>query len=185
MASPATQFFVGWIIVRGFIRQLDNNLERWLMLGFYAYIVAVVFIEVIRRFVLEYSSVWGEETARYAFVYLVWIGAAAAIKERSHIRIDVIFHLVPRKFIPYLYLFGEIVTLLFAFIAIYYSAESVLSSIKFQSLTSGLRINQAWFTVAVPFGFLLIIVRLLQAIVRDISDIRNGRAPYTGRAMFG
>lgn len=154
------------------------------MLGFYAFIVAVIFIEVIRRFVLNYSSIWGEETARFAFVYLVWIGAAAAIKERSHIRIDVIFHLIPRPAIPYLYLFGEIATLMFAIIALYFSFESVLSSIRFDSLTSGLRINQAWFTAAVPFGFSLIIIRLVQSIWRDVTNIRSGRETYTGKGMF-
>jgi len=170
--------------LRGFLKKLDDDFERWFMLFFYYYIVAVVFIEVIRRFVLNYSSVWGEETARYAFVYLVWIGAAAAIKERSHIRIDVIFHLVPKNFVRYFYIFGELVTLFFACIAIYYSTESVLSSIRFDSLTSGLRINQAWFTVAVPIGFALIIIRLLQRIYYDIADIRAGKDVYTGKKMF-
>ena len=166
------------------VKKLDAGFEEWLMLGFYAFIVAVIFIEVIRRFVLDYSSIWGEETARFAFVYLVWTGASAAVKDRSHIRIDVIFHLAPRKAIPYLYLFGEFATLLFAFIALCYSFDSVAASIKFESLTSGLRINQAWFTTAVPFGFALIIVRLIQSMWRDIVNIRSGNATYTGTGMF-
>ena len=91
------------------IKILDENFERWLMFGFYTHVVAIVFIEVLRRFVFSYSSMWGEETARYAFIYLVWLGAAAAIKDRSHIRIDIIFELVSEKFKPYLYIFGEFI----------------------------------------------------------------------------
>lgn len=170
--------------LRNLMKTLDDGIEQWLMLGFYSYIVAVVIIEVIRRFILEYSSIWGEETARFAFVYLVWIGAAAAIKERSHIRIDVLFQLVPKSVKQYFYIFGEFVTLLFACLAIYYSTESVLISIRFDSLTSGLRINQAWFTAAVPIGFTLIIIRLLQRIFHDISDVKAGRDVYTGESMF-
>ncbi len=64
--------------MRNLLRRIDGDGERWLLLWLYGYIVMVIFIEVFRRFVLSYSSVWGEETARYAFVYLVWIGAAAA-----------------------------------------------------------------------------------------------------------
>lgn len=154
------------------------------MLGFYSFIVAVVFIEVIRRFVLNYSSVWGEEAARYAFVYLVWVGAAAAIKQRSHIRIDIIFHMIPSRAKSYLYLFGEIITLAFALLAFYYSLESVLASIEFQSLTSGLRISEAWFTAAVPFGFTLIIIRVIQRLWSDFINIREGREPYTGATIF-
>jgi len=33
-------------------------------------IVVTIAMEVIRRFVLSYSSIWGEEIARYAFIYL-------------------------------------------------------------------------------------------------------------------
>ena len=46
------------------IARIDKDGERWLMLGFYALIVAVIAVEVFRRFVLSYSSVWGEEVAR-------------------------------------------------------------------------------------------------------------------------
>ncbi|NVK30526.1 MAG: TRAP transporter small permease [Gammaproteobacteria bacterium] len=163
---------------------LNKNLERWLMLGFYLYIVVVVFVEVIRRFVFNYSSIWGEETARYAFVYLVWIGAAAAVTDRAHIRIDVVFSMVPQKAKNWLYVFGDVLMLTFACIAFYYSAESLMSSLKFGSSTFGLRINTAWFTAAVPLGFLLIAIRLIQSIRRDISDIRAGKPVFTGKAMF-
>ena len=73
-----------------FFKKLDANGERWLLLPLYALIVITIFVEVFRRFVLSYSSIWAEEIARYAFIYVSWIGASAAIKNRAHIRIDVI-----------------------------------------------------------------------------------------------
>ncbi len=69
---------------------LNRNAERWALLAFYVMLVATMFIEVLRRELLSYSSIWGEEIVRYSFIYLAWIGAAAAVKERGHIRIDVI-----------------------------------------------------------------------------------------------
>ena len=60
-------------------------------------IVVTIAMEVIRRFVLSYSSIWGEEIARYAFIYLAWIGAAAAVKDRAHIRIDVLMHYLSNR----------------------------------------------------------------------------------------
>ena len=78
----------------GFWKKLDDNAERWLLLVFYALIVATIVVEVVRRFALSYSSIWGEEIARYAFIYLAWVGASAAVKDRAHIRIDVIIHML-------------------------------------------------------------------------------------------
>ena len=163
---------------------LDRNLERRLLLFLYVYIVAVVFIEVARRFVFSYSSVWGEETARYAFVYLVWIGAAAAARERAHIRIDVVPQMLPPRGRAVLSLFGDAAAFAFGLFALYHSAESVWSSVRFDSLTSGLRINIAWFTFAVPFGFFLILIRLAQSAREDVADLLAGRPPRKRRALF-
>jgi C4-dicarboxylate transporter DctQ subunit len=82
----------------GHLQGIDKNAERWLLLVFYVMLVGTMFIEVVRREVFSYSSIWGEEIVRYSFIYLAWIGAAAAVKERGHIRIDVLMHYVgPRR----------------------------------------------------------------------------------------
>ncbi|MFQ5772998.1 MAG: TRAP transporter small permease [Kiloniellaceae bacterium] len=170
--------------MRDFLRRLDENAERWLLLVLYSFIVYVIFIEVVRRFVLLYSSVWGEETARYAFIYLVWIGAAAAVRERAHIRIDVLLHYLPPRGIAVVYLFSDLLTGVLAGLAIYWSLDPVLVSIKFGNVTDGLRIVRAWFLVAVPIGFSVLMVRLVQSVCRDLADLRAGRAVFTGRKLF-
>ena len=57
---------------KSFLKELDKNAERWLLLLFYVLIVMTIGVEVVRRFVLSYSSTWGEEVARYSFIYLAW-----------------------------------------------------------------------------------------------------------------
>ena len=167
-----------------FLRLLDENFERWLMFALYSHIVAIVFVEVIRRFVFSYSSIWAEETARYAFIYLVWLGASAAIRDRSHIRIDIIFQFLSEKKKAYFYIVGEVITFVFAALAIYYSAEGVLLTMKFETLTSGLRVSQAWFTFAVPFGLSLLMVRIVQRVYLDVKNIKNNLPVYSGDKMF-
>ena len=51
-------------------------------------------------------------------------------------------------------------------------------------MTEGLRVTRAWFLVAVPFGFTLVVVRTLQSMARDIGDLRSGRPPYRGERLF-
>ncbi len=167
-----------------FLRRFDANGERWLLLGFYMYIVLVIAIEVVRRFGLAYSSTWGEETARFAFIYLVWIGAASAVRERAHIRIDVISDLLPPRGTALIYMFADLLTLILACGTLYWTISPVVTSITFHSVTEGLRITRAWFVVAVPFGFSLVILRTVQSMVRDISDFRSGQSPYRGKRLF-
>ena len=163
---------------------LNRNAERWALLVFYVMLVMTMFIEVVRRELLSYSSIWGEEVVRYSFIYLAWIGAAAAVKERGHIRIDVLMHYVPPRAKALLYIFGDTVMFAVAIVAFYWSLETVLVSEKFGSVTHGLRISQVWFLAAVPIGFALMMLRLIQSFLRDISDLRDGRPVFEGEQLF-
>lgn len=166
------------------LRILDQNAERWLLLVFYTMLVVTMFIEVLRREVLSYSSIWGEEIVRYSFIYLAWIGAAAAVRQRGHIRIDVLMQYVGPRVKAVLYIFGDLVMFAVAVVAFYWSLETVLVSAKFGSVTHGLRISQVWFLTAVPLGFALVILRLVQSLIRDLTDFRHGRPVYEGDKLF-
>ena len=165
-------------------KALDKNAERWALLVFYVMLVVTMFVEVLRRELMAYSSIWGEEIVRYSFIYLAWIGAAAAVRERGHIRIDVILEYVGPRIKALLYIFGDIVMFAVALVALYWSFETVLVSAKFGSVTHGLRVSQVWFLSAVPIGFALLIFRLIQSFLRDLHDLRHGRPVFEGEKLF-
>jgi len=147
-------------------------------------LVATMAVEVIRREVFAYSSIWGEEIVRYAFIYLAWIGASAAVHERGHIRIDVIFNYVPTRVKALLYILGDVVMFVIAVLALYWSFQTVAVSWKFGSVSHGLRVSMVWFLMAVPIGFALMIFRLVQSFLRDLADFRAGRPVYEGERLF-
>ena len=163
---------------------IDRNAERWALLVFYTVLVAAMAIEVIRREVFAYSSVWGEELVRYSFIYLVWIGAASAVKERAHIRIDVLFHYSSERVKALLYILGDLVMFAVAILALYWSFKTVGVSWKFGSVSQGLRISMVWFLMAVPVGFALMIFRLVQSMIRDVHALVDGRPVYEGERLF-
>jgi C4-dicarboxylate transporter, DctQ subunit len=167
-----------------FLKHLDRNAERWALLAFYVMLVLTMSVEVLRREVFAYSSIWGEEIVRYSFIYLVWIGAAAAVKERAHIRIDVIMHYLGPRPKALLYIFGDLVMLAVAIGALIWSFETVEVSWKFGSVSHGLRVSMVWFFMAVPVGFGLMIVRLVQSLMRDLRCLRDGTPVYEGDTLF-
>jgi TRAP-type C4-dicarboxylate transport system permease small subunit len=167
-----------------FLRQLDRNAERWALLALYVMLVITMAVEVLRREIFAYSSIWGEEIVRYAFIYLAWIGAAAAVKERAHIRIDVLMHYLGPRPKALLYIFGDLVMLGVALVALYWSIETVHVSAKFGSVSHGLRVSMVWFLMAVPAGFGLMTYRLIQSLLRDIRSLRDGTPVYEGDKLF-
>lgn len=166
------------------LKSVDKNAERWLLLVFYVMLVITMAIEVLRRELFSYSSIWGEEIVRFSFIYLAWIGAAAAVKERAHIRIDVIMHYVSPRVKAALYIFGDLVMFGVAIIALYWSLETVHVSWKFGSVTDGLRVSKVWFLMSVPLGFALMMWRLTQSLMRDLKSLRDGTPVYEGDTLF-
>lgn len=163
---------------------LDRNGERWLLLVFYSAIVLIVITEVARRFLLDYSSNWGGEAARYLFIYLAWVGASAAVRERSHIRIGAVMHWLPPRGRALVFLFGDVATFVLALIALYWSFSPILTSYHFGSVTEALQVSRVWFLAAVPLGFGMMCFRLMQSMIRDFLDLRVGREPFEGSKLF-
>ena len=166
------------------LQRIDRDLEKWALLWFYGMLVVTMAIEVIRREVFSYSSIWGEEIVRYAFIYLVWIGAASAVRERAHIRIDVLFEFCSPRVKAFLYLFADLVMVVVSVFALYLSMESLMISLKFGSVSHGLRLPMSLFLAAVPIGFTLLLYRLAQSISRDVSNFINGKQAYEGGRLF-
>ena len=166
------------------LKLVENNLERWALLVLYTLLVVTMAVEVIRRELFAYSSIWGEEIVRYSFIYLAWIGASAAVRDRAHIRIDVLYHYVNRRIKSLLYILGDLVMMVVAMFAFYWSFEVVGVAWKFESVSHGLRLPMVWFLMAVPVGFGLMMLRLLQSLYRDIVDFRGGKRVYEGEKMF-
>ena len=162
----------------------DQNIEAWALLVFYTLLVVTMAIEVLRRELFAYSSVWGEEIVRYSFIYLAWIGASAAVRDSAHIRIDVIFNFISDRLKALLYMFGDLVMLGVAVVALIWSLDSLWVSMKFGSVTHGLRVPLWLFLFAVPLGFSLMLYRLVQSIRFDIAAFRKGEAPFEGGQLF-
>jgi C4-dicarboxylate transporter DctQ subunit len=82
------------------------------------------------------------------------------------------------------FLFSELATLVFACFALYWSLETLGTMLRFDALSPALRLPQAWFAAAVPLGFAMMVVRVVQSALRDWRNLVNRRDPYTGTLLF-
>ncbi|MFB6096210.1 MAG: TRAP transporter small permease [Haloferacaceae archaeon] len=171
-------------VVRRGAHALNENAERYLVYVAYTYLMFVVVAEVLRRFLLDFSSLWGNATAQYMFIYLTYVGMSWAAKKRTHIRIDVVYSYVSDRVEDYLYLFSDAMMLLFAVVAIRFTVPIIQTSIRYNSQTQALRLNRAFFQFAVLLGFGMFAIRVLQRTYDDVADIRAGRRVFKGEAIF-
>ncbi len=74
-----------------------QRLLEWTAGLLLAVMVIVTFLQVVGRYTGIFFVPWTEEVARLLFLWVVWIGAAAAVFRGGHIRFDfVVGRIVPR-----------------------------------------------------------------------------------------
>lgn len=72
-----------------------DRLLRGLLALLLGVLTASVFLQVLARFVLRYPLPWTEEITRLAFVYAIFVGALLAVRDRTHISVDVVVDALP------------------------------------------------------------------------------------------
>lgn len=60
-----------------------------------AYMVGAVLMQVFGRYVFNYSITAAVETATFAQIWMVLLGAGYAMRQRMHVNIDVVIQLLP------------------------------------------------------------------------------------------
>ena len=59
-----------------------------LLVIFSMIMVGATFLQVIFRYFFNHPLFWSEELSRYCFVWIVFVGAAIAVKHGAHIGVD-------------------------------------------------------------------------------------------------
>src|SRR5690242_9838007 len=67
---------------------IGEYVEEVLVVGLLAFLVCAVSVEVFRRYILNNSGPYSEEIARFAMIWMVYLGVPYAIKQRRHIICD-------------------------------------------------------------------------------------------------
>ena len=73
-----------------------NKAAEYLVALLLAMMSVVVFVQVIGRWT-RLSLPWSEEFARYAMIYMVYIGTSVGVKYGNHIAVEFIVNLLPKK----------------------------------------------------------------------------------------
>jgi TRAP-type C4-dicarboxylate transport system permease small subunit len=82
------------------MRKISKLLEQVLnvfMVAALAFMVILVFGNVVLRYAFNSGITWSEEMSRYLFVWLSFLGAIAALKEHEHLGVDTLVRRLPIK----------------------------------------------------------------------------------------
>lgn len=170
--------------VRPYAAWVDENIERYLLIVTYFYISFIIIVGVFNRFVLQSTSGWEIETARLLFIWLTWIGASLAIRQRSHIRIDFIYQYVSDRVEGLLYLFSDLVILAFCVIAFDAFIPVLETTRQYGASLVTIDMSLVFFQAAIPAGLTLMTLRAVQMLILDVRSVLNDEQVYQGERLF-
>lgn len=150
------------------IQAIDEKLEEYLLVAILAFMVTIIFIQVIMRYAFQNSLSWSEEITRYLFVWICWLGAGYAVKHDKHITITVFRDKLPERiriFVEYIALIMWIGFSIFMCGNSWRLAHKILLQ---NQLAPATQIPMAYAYAAIPVGFLVMSLRLIQQLFKKV-----------------
>ena len=130
-----------------------------------AFMCLMVVVQVVLRYVFNFSFVWSEEVIRYLMIWMVLIGSALVQDKNEHVRIDFFPMLAGPRGRRVMETLFRLCTLVFLAILVIKGVKMVYFNRLFES--SGLRISMLWASLAIPVGALLMGTSTIRDLVRD------------------
>jgi len=126
-----------------------------LLIIFSSAMIISTFLQVIFRYLFNSPLFWSEELSRYCFVWIVFVGAAIAMKRGAHIGVDYFEMKLPSRFKNYLKIAINILIISFLVIIIYQSILVVIVNMSQHS--PAIRIPMGLIYLAIPVGLSLML----------------------------
>ena len=128
----------------------------WICLGLMAILVVDVFLGVWSRYVLHATFQWYDEVARLCFVWMVFLGAAVAVRRGAHFRL----HLLVDRLGPRLRRATDLVVALLVVVwgGVLVAGGIAMYPLARRQVTDSLELSMLWFYGALPIGGALMIL---------------------------
>ena len=153
-----------------------DNVESYICQFLLSFFIILLFIQIISREVFNVNISWGEELARFSFVWFVFFGAVVAARLAAHNRVTFQFKKFSKKTQNYIEGFADLIWLIFNGVMIYKSVYLINSMMEFTYTSPTLGWDMAYVYFIFPMAFTLMSIRIIQVnylkLVKGI-DIRD------------
>jgi TRAP-type C4-dicarboxylate transport system permease small subunit len=161
---------------KAFFLKLLDNLESYICQFLLSFFIILLFIQIISREVFELNISWGEELARFSFVWFVFFGASVAARLAAHNRVTFQFRWFSKRTQNYIEAFADAIWILFNIVIIYKSIFLIKSMLQFPYISPTLGWSMAYIYMIFPLSFTAMTIRIIQVnylkLVKGV-DIRD------------
>ncbi|MCR5813883.1 MAG: TRAP transporter small permease [Desulfovibrio sp.] len=136
----------------------------------------LVFAQVVTRYCFGWTPYFGEELARYLFVWVVFLSLPLVAKYGGHMCIETITSRVHGLPLKILTIFADLFTLAFLSIMVFYGLRMV-SITQFQT-SPAMIIPMSWVYSVIPFGcavmWCYVLANLIKVLKTPSEEMQQG-----------
>lgn len=128
------------------VQKLINQYCRflsWLIVGFLALMVVLVFTNVVLRYAMNSGISISEELSRWLFVWLTFLGAVIAMHEGAHLGTDTLVSRLPVAGKKACLVIGHLLMLYVCWLVFQGTWDQVV--INLDSTSAAMEVSMAWF----------------------------------------
>lgn len=157
-----------------------NHTEEIVIVAMFAAMVAVIFLQVIMRYVFNNSLSWSEELGKFFFVWITWLGISLGERVGEHIKITMLTDRLPFKVAQIVNIISEIIVIAICAVTFYYGVSLVFSQMG--THYAGIKISVSWGYLAVVVGCGLMIIRSVWGLGKSLIYLFKGAPAQNGDA---
>lgn len=143
--------------MRGLIRIVSSGLEL-AVVGLFATLMGLVFLQVVNRFLLGFQLFWTEEVVRFLFVWTVLLATPLTLLRRQEIKVDLLSFGNPAIERAKVFL-ATLASVVFCVILAWTGYQFTMRGVTAMSMTLG--ISRVWFYAPIPIGAALTVLAIL------------------------
>lgn len=144
------------------MKKVFDKFEEVIGVALLAYMLIILSYQVLLRFVFNNSNSWSEETARYLFVWFVYITASLAVLKNAHIRIDAFLGMYPSSLVRGVVVFGYLLFFAYCLAIVHYSWDFTMQIKMAGQVSMGLGTPMYLVYLSLPVCHVLMALRILQ-----------------------
>ncbi|PMR73279.1 TRAP transporter small permease [Billgrantia endophytica] len=154
--------------------ELFNRVIGWVLAALLLLMTVLIFWQVFARFVVGRPLYFSAEIARFAMIWLTFVGAGYAYRKGLLISIDIVLEFAGPRVSCLFRILIILSSAVFAFILVKYGFEMV-GRVASQTAPST-RISMMWPYLAVPAGGIVILVNSVALLIDEILGIEKDDA---------
>ncbi len=177
---------VAFLVLYRVVPWAEQNFEQLLMVVSYLLIGGIIFVEVIRRFVFQVQAPWSTTLPPFLFLIMTWFGCSYNVKLRTHLAFAEFRFNMPRKGQIACQALDALLWIGFSWIVVVTATKvAVNSAANFQIMLGTDNVMQWWFLLSVPLAFTTLVARVIENLLTDIRNYRQGNTIITQAVIGG